>query len=140
MKHFLTISALVFSANCLSAPIIDIEGSKQLCQQAADAFGAGDPKRSFDILKQHWPLPAQEIDALTYQTESQLKMVESRFGQVLGADFVNTKVAGTSFVRHTYIAKFEKHAVRYMCVFYKPRDHWLVNSVVWDDQTQALFH
>jgi hypothetical protein len=132
--------AVFLSLPAAADPIKDIEGTKQLCQKAADAFGAGDPKRSMEILKPHWPLPTEEINNLAYQTENQLKMVSSRFGQVLGADFVGTKIAGKSFVQHTYIGKFEKHAVRYICVFYKPKGEWLVNSVYWDDQTPALFN
>lgn len=121
-------------------PITNIEGTKQLCQKAADAFGAGNPKESFQILKAHWPLPSEEIDNMAYQTETQLKMLSARFGKSLGSDFVNTKIAGSSFVQHTYIGKFEKHAVRYVCVFYKPENEWVVNVVYWDDQTPALFN
>lgn len=131
--------AIFFSLPATADPITNVEGTKQLCQKAAEAFGAGDPKKSMEILKPHWPLPVEEINNLAYQTENQLKMVSSRFGEILGADFVGTKIAGDSFVKHTYIGKFEKHAVRYICVFYKPKQEWVVNSVYWDDQTPALF-
>jgi hypothetical protein len=131
--------AIFFSLTATADPIKSVDGTKRLCQKAADAFGAGDPKKSMEILKPHWPLPVEEINNLAYQTENQLKMVSSRFGEILGADFVGTKIAGNSFVRHTYIGKFEKHAVRYICVFYKPKEEWVVNSVYWDDQTPALF-
>lgn len=140
MKKIAVVLSIFLSISVTAEPIKDIEGTKQLCQKAADAFGAGNAKQSMEILKPHWPLPVEEIDNLAYQTESQLKMVSSRFGEILGADFVGTKVAGTSFVQHTYIGKFEKHAVRYICVFYKPKKEWVVNSVYWDDQTPALFN
>ena len=137
---FIAILSIFLSISATAEPIRDIEGTKQLCQKAADAFGAGNPKQSMEILKPHWPLPVEEINNLAYQTESQLKMASSRFGKILGADFVGTKIAGTSFIQHTYIGKFEKHAVRYVCVFYKPKQEWVVNSVYWDDQTPALFN
>ncbi len=140
MKFLQILLALTFSATSLAEPILGIEGTKQLCQNAADAFGTGNSTKSFEILKPYWPIAEQEIDALAYQTEAQLKMVSDRFGKILGADFVNTKVAGTSFVQHTYIGKFEKHAVRYICVFYKPKSSWIVNTVYWDDNTPALFN
>lgn len=136
---FIVLSAVATSAS-EKKTITSIEGTKQLCQKAADAFGAGNPKQSMELLKPYWPLAAEEIDNLAYQTESQLKMVASRFGAILGADYVGTKVAGDSFVQHTYIGKFEKHAVRYICVFYKPKEEWVVNAVHWDDQTSALFN
>lgn len=119
--------------------IKDVDGTKELCQKAANAFGAGDPRKSMELLKPYWPIPAEEVDNIAYQTETQLKMVQSRFGNNLGADFIQTKTAGTSFVQHIFIGKFEKHAVRFICVFYKPRDEWFVNSVNWDDRTPLLF-
>jgi hypothetical protein len=140
LKTLVAVLAALLPLSAFAEPIRDIEGTKKLCQQAADAFGAGEPRKSFEILRPHWPLPGEEFDNLAYQTESQLKMVSSRFGAILGADFVNTKTAGQSFVQHTYIGKFERHAVRYICLFYKPRDEWVVNAVYWDDQTPALFN
>lgn len=140
MKNIVVTLSILLSISATAEPIKSIDGTKQLCQKAADAFGSGNPKKSMEILKPHWPLPIEEIDNLAYQTESQLKMVSSRFGSILGSDFVGTKVAGNSFVQHTYIGKFEKHAVRYICVFYKPKEEWVVNAVYWDDQTPALFN
>lgn len=66
-------------------------------------------------------------------------MIANRFGDIIGVDFVGTKTAGSSFIQYTYIAKFEKHAIRYVCIFYRPKDYWLVNSVYWDDKIQLLF-
>lgn len=140
MKYLNIFLAMMFSASCLAEPITDVQGTKKLCGSAAEAFGKGDARGSFDILKAHWPLPKQEIENLSYQTETQLKMVASRFGNTIGSDFISTKVAGDSFVQHTYIGKYDKHAVRYICVFYKPKDHWVVNAVYWDDQTPLLFN
>lgn len=139
MRYITTVLLSFLALSATADSIKTIEETKVLCQQAADLFGAGKPKQSMEILKPYWPLPVEEIDNLAYQTESQMKMASTRFGSVLGADFVSTKVAGSSFVQHTYIGKFEKHAVRYICLFYKPKDSWVVNAVYWDDQTPLLF-
>ncbi len=140
MKYLLIIATMALSINSYAESLKTIDDTKVVCQTAADTFGAGKARESFLYLKEFWPLPPEEIDNLSYQTESQLKMVSERFGKILGADFVSTKKAGTSFVQHTYIGKFEKHAVRYMCVFYKPKNEWVVNAIIWDDQTPALFN
>lgn len=139
MKNIIVLLSLALSLSTLAEPITDVRGTKELCQKAAHSFGAGKPEESYEILKPYWPLPAEEISNLAYQTESQLKMVASRFGNILGSDFIGSKVAGDSFVKHTFIGKFEKHAVRFICVFYKPRKEWLINSVYWDDSTPKLF-
>lgn len=140
MRNIVGLVLLLFYVNSYAGSLENVQDTKELCQKAADTFGAGKAKESFDVLKPYWPMPKQEMENLSYQTETQLQMVSERFGEILGADFVDTKVAGTSFVRHTYIVKFEKHAVRYICLFYKPRDEWFVNGVFWDDQTPALFN
>lgn len=139
LKYIIGIFILALSISAAADPITDVGDTKKLCQSAAEAFGSGNPKQSYEILKPHWPLSAEEINNLAYQTESQLKVASSRYGDILGSGFIGSKEAGDSFVQHTFIAKFEIHAVRFICEFYKPRNEWLVNSVYWDDSTSKLF-
>jgi hypothetical protein len=139
MKFLLGIVAVIFSANIFAGTITTVEATKDLCGKAAEAFGKGDPKKSFQILKPFWPIASEELDNMAYQTASQISMITSQIGEILGSDYVGSKTAGDSFVQHTYIGKFEKHAVRYICVFYKPRTEWVVNGVYWDDKTRLLF-
>ncbi|MDQ7058044.1 MAG: hypothetical protein Q9N62_06225 [Ghiorsea sp.] len=139
MKALTLIFLTLWSVNTNAATITNSQGTKDVCQKAANIFGMGDAKGSFETLKPYWPLPEEELDNLAYQTASQLKMVSSRFGKILGADFVSTKTAGESFVQHTYVIKFEKHAVRYKCTFYKPKNTWIVNAIFWDDKIAPLF-
>jgi hypothetical protein len=139
MKYKLGLILLLISWELPAASLQTVDDTKALCEKAVKALDAGKVKQSFEILKPHWPLPNAELDNLAYQTESQLKMAASRFGASAGTDFISTKVAGQSFIQHTFISKFEKHAVRYVCVFYKPKSQWLVNAVNWDDKTPLLF-
>lgn len=122
------------AANPLKTP----DDTRALCDDAVKALAQSKIRQSFALLKPHWPLPAEEIDNLSYQTESQLKMVASRFGAPTGTDFVGSKSAGQSLIRHVYLAKFERHAIRYTCTFYKPGATWLVNSIQWDDKVGSL--
>ena len=96
-------------------------------------------KEAFDLSKQNWPIPAEEIDNLRYQTETQLKSVSSRFGKMLSKEFILEEKIGNSFVRYQYIVKFEKHAIRWMFIFYKPKSEWILNHMSWDDSIQLLF-
>jgi len=45
-------------------------------------------------------LPSAEIDNIAYQTQTQLSMVDKRFGNAIGTDFIDTKKVGNSFVKH----------------------------------------
>ena len=139
MSKYLCIFVLVVTTNVFADPMKDVQATRNLCQKAADAFAEGSPKKSMDLLKSSWPLPVEEVDNLAYQSETQLKMVASRFGKNLNAEFISTRTIGNSFSQHVFIIKFEKHALRYMCTFYKPSDAWLVNNISWDDKVTLLF-
>lgn len=139
MKRIAILIALTVSQISFAETLKSVEDTKSMCSEAAEKFGEGKIKESFSVLKPYWPIPGQEVDNLIYQTETQLKKVKERFGGIIGSDFAKTETAGDSFAKHTYVIKFDKHAVRYICVFYKPREDWLVNMVTWDDSIQLLF-
>ncbi len=139
MKKFVILVTLFYSLSAFSSGLKTEVEAKKLCDTASSQFGNGKISESFNILKQHWPLPDEEISALIYKTKSQLQMVDSRFGTLLGSDYISTKKAGNSFIKFTYVIKYQKHALRYMCIFYKPKDLWVLNAVTWDDEIKKLF-
>ena len=139
MKHIAILIFLMISQLSFAETLTSLEGTKSKCSEAAKKFGEGKIKESFALLKPYWPIPDQEVENLIYQSETQLKTVKERFGGIIGSDFAKTETAGDSFAKYTYVIKFEKHAVRYICVFYKPREAWFVNMITWDDSIQLLF-
>lgn len=139
MRSLILLLALSLSSAASAAPLKTTDDTNALCSSAATKLAAGQTEAAFDLLAVHWPLPAEELKGLAYQTKSQLAMVASRYGDPLGPEFVRTTLAGRSFVQHTYIVKYTNHALRLTCNFYKPKDTWIVNGVHWDDQTGKLF-
>lgn len=122
-----------------AAALTTTEETRQACAVAAEKFASKEIDAAFDGLSAHWPLPKEEITALAYKTRSQLDMVAQRFGAVIAAEHLDSDAIGTSLIKHLYLIKFEKHAVRFAGLFYKPHDEWKVNSVTWDDSISALF-
>jgi len=129
MKVIIIMFGLLIATSSFAKGLDTPEQTKELCSQAAAKFGAGKISESFNTLRDYWPLPEAEINNLSYQTTSQLQMVKGRFGNILGSDFVRTKIAGSSFIQHTYVIKFQK----------QPEKQWVINSVKWDDNTTLLF-
>lgn len=121
------------------SPLKTPEQTRTLCAGAAAAFGEGDSDAAFAALASHWPLARAELDALAAQTTAQLAGVGQRFGATLGHEQLRSMEVGTSLLEHTYLVKFERHAIRFSCRFYRPDAHWLVNSVSWDDKINELF-
>ncbi len=121
------------------APLATPEQTKAICGEAASKFGDNDSDAAFALLGKHWTLPAEEVTNLAYQTKSQLGMVAGRFGAPIGAEHVRTSMAGQSYLSHVFLIKYENHALRFTCTFYRPRETWVVNAVLWDDKVQQLF-
>ena len=121
------------------ATLATTDETNAICEAAAAKLAAGDSDQAFKLLEPYWPLPKEELKNLAYQTTSQLAMVAGRFGAPIGSEHVSTKQAGSSFVQHVYIVKYDRHALRFTCRFYRPAKDWIVNSVTWDDQTGSLF-
>jgi hypothetical protein len=132
---------LVFLMPCsaFAGELATQEQTKDACQAAANKLASGDIDAAFNSLIPYWPLPKEEITALAYQSKTQLAMVASRFGEPIGAEYVRTEMVGSSLVKQTFLLKFTKHALRMSCMFYKPRNTWLMNTIAWDDKPQDFF-
>jgi kynurenine formamidase len=140
MKPIIAMLLLVVaSSSSTASELTEPQETLVLCENSVSLLSHGQVSETFDLLKPYWPLPEAEMDNLSYQTKSQLDMVSKRFGKAIGTDFIRTQKAGNSFLKHTYILKYEKTAIRYICIFYKPKKTWLVNSITWDDKTVLLF-
>ena len=139
MKQKIIITLIVLPLS-LFGGILESETSTR---KVADAFmkkvTSESYKEAFEYLAEFWPLPKEEVMNLAYQTDSQLKMLGNRFGSVLGFEYIGQDKIGDSFMRYLYIQKFEKHATRWMIVFYKPKQEWIVNNVMWDDEAYEIF-
>ena len=83
MKYLFGLTIIFLSTFGFAQELKTADDTFKLCSRAAEAFGSGDVKASMNFLKPYWPLPAQEIDNLTYQTDQQLQMVASRFGNIV---------------------------------------------------------
>lgn len=119
---------------------LDQAATRQLTDKAMALFVANKLKEGYRVFVPHWPLPESEINTLIEQTEKQWSIVSSRFGTSAGYEFIATKRAGNSLIRHIYIQKFTNHAIRWQFTFYKPNNKWRVNSIVFDDQIGNLFN
>lgn len=138
MKTYATALALLVSGAASAETVATVERTRDICGEAAALFASGDIDQAYGSLLPYWPLAKEEVENLAYKTRQQLEMVGSRFGQPLAGEFVQTVSAGDSLVRHVFLIKHEKHALKFSCVFYKPKDTWLVNAVQWDDKPQSL--
>lgn len=123
-----------------SEPLKNVRATKKLAQNVVSMVENGFVEEAFKQLKQNWPLAPGEVEDLMAHTLEQRKVVIERFGKSLGVEFIRTEEVGTSLVRHVFIEKFERHALRWQLSFYKPSDVWVVNSVYWDDKISEFYN
>lgn len=130
--------ALLISCTASAESVTTVEKTQEICSAAAALFASGQYDRAYESMLPYWPLPKEELQNLGYQSKAQLEMLGQRFGKSLGAEYVKTMRAGDSLLRHVFLIKHEKHALKFSCSFYKPKDSWLVNTIVWDDKIHTL--
>lgn len=139
--HALIIAFSIFATHSTYAKSLNsLDQTKDLVEEATDLFGQNKIKEGILVLKEYWPIPEAEITNLINQTEMQWKMVSTRFGEPIDVEFVREEKINDTLVQYIYLQKFENHAVRWLIMFYKPRDIWKVNNVTWDDQIKLLFN
>jgi len=116
-----------------------ISQTKQLCHQGVVLLSQEKLEASFELFKPFWPFDIQELKSISKTTSTQLVLIAKRYGKILGTEYIKTSKVGKSFLKHTYTINLENHALRYMCVFYKPKKTWVLNSILWDDKIGLLF-
>ena len=140
MKIVLALMLCVFSSASFAVESLsDEKAVSALTEKVSAKLAKGEYRQAIELMRPYWPMPQAEIQNLSYQTESQLGMVSTRFGAVVGAELVADEKVGKSLIKHTLILKFENHAVRWFIVYYKPKSGWQIDAVVWDDKLHEVF-
>jgi len=141
MKRYAIVMICVglLTMKAFGGTLSDIQAARTLSDQVAARLTEGQSSEAVELFKPYWPMPEEEIDALIKQIENQAIMIYTRFGSVLDVEFVTRQQVSDSLVRFIYLQKHEKHAIRWLFTFYKPRDIWLVNGIYFDDKVSELF-
>lgn len=135
--YLATAALLVTSVQ--AADLSDLDDAKILSNAAMELIVEGKVEDAFALLAPNWPLPQNELAALTMSTIQQRNLVESRFGKSLGYQLVREENLSDFAVRYTFAELRQVHVVRWQFIFYRPEALWKVNSVVWDDNIGLLF-
>lgn len=140
MKRLTLITLMSLSFGAVAEESLkNVRSTKRVAENIISQIEQGKEDEAFKQLKAYWPLAPGEIDDLLAHTKDQRRLVKERFGQPLSVEFIRTEEVGASLVRHTFIEKFERHALRWQLSFYKPADHWVVNTIYWDDKVSEVY-
>src|SRR5688572_21957087 len=139
MRLFTGIMLSIFAMCGFAADL----GSKGKARAFTDGVmadvAAGRLDAAMGQLKSYASVAADEFKRIEEELLFQIPEMERRFGKPIGVEFLSSEEAGDSLYALSYLQKFERHAVRWRFMFYKPRDRWVLNSFATDDNLQLLF-
>lgn len=108
--------------------------AKAFSDSVMKEVATGNLKGGFDqIGAVYTVIPKVELDALASQAMLQVPVMEARFGKSIGYEFISESRAGDSVLKYVYLQKFEKHAIVWQFVFYRPGQAWILNSFKYRD-------
>lgn len=138
---FAIILFVIFSANAfaLDEGFLGVREMQEYCERILSHLQGGDVDSAFELIKSQWLFDPTEIDSVWEQTANQLSGLQDRFGDSFAVSEVGNERVGELLIRFTYVIKYERHVIRWLFVFYKPRTKWILNSFKWDDSIDELF-
>lgn len=140
MKQFFIAMLMLIVAGLVQAQ--GFKSNKET-RQYADKLMVHFVKKEFqqalNDAKKYWPIPAVEIDGMINQIKQQWPVVDQRFGTAISQEFIKEKRIGKSFIRYYYLHKFENHSIYWQIDFYKPRQQWKINQIVFLDTLDVLY-
>ncbi|MDT0603097.1 hypothetical protein [Thalassotalea castellviae] len=125
----------ITSANTLN----NEESTRVLSDKMIQHFYKKEFQKGIDLAKPYWPLAPVELDNLVNTIKGQWPVVDQRFGEATGTDFIKTEKIGSSFIRYYYLHKFNNHAIYWQITFYKPKNEWKVNNLMYLDTLDPLY-
>ena len=139
MRYACSVLLLCFSLSVQAGGVGSVAEAESLAESMIEKFVDKNFKAGLDLAKEHWPLPEVEIDNLLNQIEQQWPIVDQRYGQATGKEFLFNEKIGNSFLRYYFLHKFQNHAIYWKITFYKPTNKWLINEVQFLDDLDILY-
>ena len=133
------VSTLLTVAIALSTLAITAE-AKEPTAIASEFFGlvkANKVPAAYDALFIGSSLPKvkpQAIALMKRQTSTALSL----YGPIVGVELVKSEKYGNSLVKLVYLLKFNNLPTVWRLYFYKPKDHWFLTNVVFNDRYNLL--
>ena len=133
--------SLLVSSNAIALDVgfLSVREMQDYCERIMNHLQRIDVDGAFDLIMSQWLFDPAEIDSVREKTAEQLAGLSDRFGDSLAVAEVGNERVGELAIRFTYVIKYERHLIRWLFVFYKPRTKWILNSFWWDDSISELF-
>ncbi len=110
-----------------------------LCEVFHERVVAGRYKEAFTQIRPYFPVSQARVDKIESETTEQLGMAELQFGKALDHSFVSADQVQGTVLRFRFLQRFDRDAIFWEFVFYRPQNVWLINALGFDDEIRDLF-
>ncbi len=121
-----------------AASVASTREAKRLTASVLDKVVAGDFEGGLRLLEPYVVVTKAEFDALLKQVSERMPAFE-QLGASLGSELIDDGRLGDSVYRIRYLQKFERHALSWTFIFYRPEAGWVLNEFWFDIRLQNLF-
>lgn len=129
----------VLSNTSLADTLPSPASARELTDKVMTFVAKGEIEAGIRLLKPYSVVPDAEFEAAIGQLKLQVPVMRERFGKILGSEFLREDPTGNSLIRITQLQKFEKHPMRWIFIFYKSDNGWVLNTFYFDDNIRSLF-
>ncbi len=121
------------------APLRTEADALLLCEAFMQAVAAGRFEEAFNLIRPYFPVSEARITKIETETKQQLGMAELQFGKSIDHAFTSGEEVHGSVLRYRFLQRYERDAIFWEFVFYKPEGYWLINALGFDDEIRNLF-
>jgi hypothetical protein len=130
MKHTIALLLLAlampaFGAVGLPSP----DESKALADRSTALLAQEKFDGGLQVLQRHWPLPDAELQLVIRQTTANWPKQRQRYGKTLGISYLGEERLSPTFIRYSYLHRFERGSAQWQFTFQQYRGTWLVDGV-----------
>ena len=134
MKHTLTLLLLSLAMPAFGAVgLLSLDESKALANQSTLLLAQEKFDGGLQVLQRHWPLPDAELQLVIRQTTAMWPRMRQRNGKTQGITFLGEERLSPTFIRYSYLHRFEKGSAQWQFTFQQYKGTWLVDGVAFVD-------
>ena len=116
-----------------------VEDINAFMEEVFTCIENGDFQKAFSLVKTNTVIESTQIDMLYAQTESQLNMLNKKYGRDNGFEQVGEMKLGNSLLKKVYIQKYNYIPLRWIFIFYNPGNGWKLIQFSFDEDYKELF-
>lgn len=131
IKDFLRISTIVLVFSFITAQSRGQSTTKEISEKFFGMY-ASDPVKAVDYAFTTNKWFAKKTDDLI-SLKNKLKNLVDLLGNYYGYEVLTEKTAGENIKVVTYIARYDREALRFILIYYRPKDTWQVQNLSFDE-------